>query len=121
MIEMASIFGKRRMKAVAAMHGSVFETNIETIGDRGFTLEKIIVWASCREPDQGPLHAGEKQAVEFLEGLLELDPGRRWSAKEALNHEFFTAPVEDEFEKAEREQQEEAEEKAHISAQELDG
>ena len=120
MIEMASIFGKRRMKAVAAMHGSVFETNIETIGDRGFTLEKIIVWASCREPDQGPLHVGEKQAVEFLEGLLELDPGRRWSAKEALNHEFFTAPVEDEFEKAEREQ-EEAEEKAHINVQEPDG
>lgn len=121
MIEMASIFGKRRMKVVAAMHGSIFETNIETIGDRGFTLEKIIVWASCREPDQGPLHAGEKQAVEFLEGLLELDPGRRWSAKETLNHEFFTAPVEDEFEKAEREQQEEAEEKACIIAQGVDG
>jgi cell division control protein 7 len=117
MIEMASIFGKRRMKAVAAMHGSIFETSIETIGDRGFTFEKIIIWASCREPDQGPLHAGEKQAVEFLEGLLELDPGRRWSAKEALNHEFFTAPVEDEFEKAEREQQEEAEEEARMHVQ----
>jgi len=120
MIEMASIFGKRRMKAVAAMHGSVFETNIETIGDRGFTFEKIIVWASCREPEQGPLHAGEKQAVDFLEGLLELDPGRRWSAKEALSHEFFTAPVEDEFEKAEREQQEAAEQEARMHGQGLE-
>ena len=120
MIEMASIFGKRRMKAVAAMHGSIFETNIESIGDRGFTLEKIISWASGRVPHQGPLHTGEKQAVEFLEGLLELDPGRRWSAKEALNHEFFVAPVEDEFEKAEREQLEEAEEEARMHAQALE-
>jgi cell division control protein 7 len=117
MIEIASIFGKRRMKAVAAMHGSIFETNIETIGDKGFTFEKIIVWASCREPEQGPLHAGERQAVDFLEGLLELDPGRRWSAKEALSHEFFTAPVEDGFEKAEREQQEAVEEEARMHNQ----
>jgi cell division control protein 7 len=108
MIEMSSIFGKRRMKAVAAMHGSVFETSIDTIGERGFTLEKIIVWASCRDKDQSLLRAGESQAVKFLEGLLELDPGKRWSAKEALNHEFFTAPAEDEAERAEREQQEAA-------------
>jgi serine/threonine protein kinase len=27
-----------------------------------------------------------------LEGLLELDPQRRCSAKEALGHEFFTRP-----------------------------
>ena len=120
MIEMASIFGKRRMKAVAAMHGSIFESNIETIGDKGFSFARIIIWASCREPDQGPLHEGEKQATDFLEGLLELDPGRRWSAKEALNHEFFTAPVEDDFEKAEREQQELAEEDARMHDQEFE-
>lgn len=114
MIEISSIFGKRRMKAVAAMHGSVFETNIETIGERGFTFEKLIIWASCREDKDAPLHAGEQQAVNFLEELLELDPGRRFSAKDALNHEFFTEPVEDEFERAEREEQEAAEEEARL-------
>ena len=107
-IEMSSIFGKRKMKNVAAIHGSVFETNIETIGERGYTLEKIVVWASCREKD-GPLRKGERQAVDFLGGLLELDVGKRWSAKEALNHDFFTTPVEEESERLEREQAENAE------------
>ena len=112
MIEMASIFGRKKMQAVAAMHGQLFETNIETIGDRGFTLEKIIIWASCREKEHDILGVGEAQAVSFLQGLLELDAGRRWSAKEALQHEFFTAPVEDEEERAEREEQERIEMKA---------
>ncbi|KAK5064571.1 hypothetical protein LTR84_000404 [Exophiala bonariae] len=103
MIEMASIFGRKKMQAAAAMHGQLFETNIETIGERGFTLEKIIIWASCREKENDTLRAGEAQAVNFLQGLLELDAGKRWSAKEALQHEFFTAPVEDEDERAERE------------------
>ena len=110
MIEMASIFGRKRMQAVAAMHGQLFETNIETIGERGFTLEKIIIWASCREKEHDTLRAGEAQAVSFLQGLLELDSGKRFSAKEALMHEFITAPVEDEEERAEREAQEAAEE-----------
>ncbi|KAL2441491.1 Cell cycle serine/threonine-protein kinase hsk1 [Exophiala dermatitidis] len=110
MIEMASIFGRRKMQTVAAMHGQLFETNIETIGERGFTLDKIIIWASCREKEHDTLRAGEAQAVSFLQGLLELDCHKRLSAKEALQHEFFTAPVEDEEERAEREAQEAVEE-----------
>ncbi|KIW61206.1 hypothetical protein PV05_01360 [Exophiala xenobiotica] len=110
MIEMASIFGRKKMQGVAAMHGQLFETNIETIGERGFTLEKIVLWASCREKEHDQLRAGEDQAVAFLQGLLELDPTKRWSAKEALQHEFFTSPVEDEEERAEREAQETIEE-----------
>ena len=74
----------------------MFETNIETIGEKGFTLERIVVWASCREKEQGPLSRAEGQAVAFLEGLLELDPQKRWSAKEALNHDFFVRPELDE-------------------------
>lgn len=118
MIEIASIFGKKKMQGVAAMHGSVFETNIETIGERGFTLEKIVLWAACREKEDGELHPGEVQAVHLLTGLLELDPNKRLSAKQALNHEFFTKPIEDDYERAEREYQERAEEDAAAQAEE---
>ncbi|OCT47717.1 Cell cycle serine/threonine-protein kinase hsk1 [Cladophialophora carrionii] len=110
MIEMASIFGRKKMQGVAGMHGQVFETNIETIGERGFSFEKIILWASCRERTSDTLRMGEEQAVEFLHGLLELDPHKRWSAKEALHHPFFTEPIEDEDEREEREAHEALEE-----------
>jgi len=110
MIEVASIFGRKKMQAVAAMHGSLFETNISTISDKGFTFEKIILWASCREKDGYTLRAGETQAVHLLQGLLELDPYRRYTAKEALQHDFFTSPIEDETERAEREAQDAVEE-----------
>jgi cell division control protein 7 len=103
MIEIASIFGKKRMKMCAAMHGSIFETSIETIGERGFTLQRIVVWASCRENEQGPLSKAELQAIEFLESLLELDPQKRLSAKEALAHDFFVRPEVDENEGLEAE------------------
>lgn len=118
MIEIASIFGKKKMQGVAAMHGSVFETNIETIGEKGFTLEKIVLWAACREKEEGELHPGEQQAVHLLTGLLELDPNKRLSAKQALNHEFFTKPIEDDYERAEREYQEQAEEEAAAQLEE---
>jgi cell division control protein 7 len=101
-IEIASIFGRKKMSAAAAQHGQIFESNIETMGDKGFSLEKIVRWASCREKEADDLHDGEQQAVKFLSCLLEMDPTKRFSATEALQHEFFTAPIEDEFEEAER-------------------
>ena len=58
MIEMASIFGTRRMKAAAVLHGQIFETNIPTIGEKGYGWEKLIKWASCVEE----LTESEKQA-----------------------------------------------------------
>ena len=115
LIEIASIFGKKKMQGVAAMHGSVFETNIPSIGDRGFNLEKIVLWASCRDgKPEDYLHPGECQAVQLLEGLLELDPKKRLSAQEALDQPFFTEPVEDVDEKEEREEQEAMEEEERL-------
>lgn len=114
MIEMSSIFGKKRMKTVAALHGSIFETNIDTIGDNGFPLERIIAWASCKEKTDAPLRAGELQAIRLLEKLLELDPNKRISAKQALQHDFFTKAVEDEQERTERLKREAQEEQETI-------
>jgi cell division control protein 7 len=116
MIEISSIFGRKKMQAVAAMHGQLYETNIETIGEKGFTLEKIIIWASCRAKETDRIREGEAQAVRLLQGLVELDVSQRLTAKEALRHEFFTRPVEDEEERAEREAHEaieDAEAEAH--------
>ncbi|CAG7997103.1 unnamed protein product [Penicillium salamii] len=89
MIEMSSIFGTRRMKAAAAMHGQIFETNIPTIGEKGYSWEKLVKWSSCVED----LTESEQQATRLLAGLMELDPSKRLSAADALQHEFFTDPV----------------------------
>lgn len=94
MIEIATIFGVKRMKQAALLHGTIFETNIPTIGQVGFTLEKIILWSTCRnEPgksgEPGTLSPEEKLAVKFLERCLDLDPNRRISAEDALRHEFL--------------------------------
>ncbi|OGE54201.1 hypothetical protein PENARI_c006G10924 [Penicillium arizonense] len=89
MIEMSSIFGTRRMKTAAAMHGQIFETNIPTIGEKGYSWEKLVKWSSCVED----LTESEEQATRLLSGLMELDPSKRLSAADALQHEFFTNPV----------------------------
>jgi len=89
MIEMSSIFGTRRMKTAAAMHGQIFETNIPTIGEKGYSWEKLVKWSSCVED----LTESEQQATQLLSGLMELDPSKRLSASEALQHEFFVNPI----------------------------
>ena len=48
MIEIATIFGVKKMKHCAYLHGTSFETTIPTIGQAGFSLEKIILWSTCR-------------------------------------------------------------------------
>ncbi|KAA8898814.1 kinase-like domain-containing protein [Sphaerosporella brunnea] len=93
-IEIATIFGKTRMRNCAALHGCVFDTTIPTIGDKGFTLEKIILWATNRTSgtkDDVPvvLSRGEQLAIQFLQRCFDLDPFRRISADEALRHPFL--------------------------------
>ncbi|KAJ5885304.1 hypothetical protein N7495_009814 [Penicillium taxi] len=94
MIEMSSIFGTRRMKVAAGMHGQIFETNIPTIGEKGYSWEKLVKWSSCVED----LTESEEQATRLLSGLLELDPTKRLSAEEALQHELFTNPIDHDME-----------------------
>lgn len=94
MIEIATIFGTKKMKQCAVMHGAVFETSIPTIGQQGFTFEKIVLWSTCRvegdsEEGESVLSEEEALAVQFLERCLDWDPNRRISAKEALRHEFL--------------------------------
>ncbi|KAI9837858.1 MAG: hypothetical protein M1819_006792 [Sarea resinae] len=95
MIEIATIFGAKRMKACALLHGNVFESTIPTIGERGYSLERIVLWSTCRNgkdengSGEQKLSTDEALAVRFLARCLELDPSRRISAEDALQHEFL--------------------------------
>ncbi|KAI1385155.1 kinase-like protein [Hypoxylon trugodes] len=101
MIEIATIFGSKRMKQAGQLHGCVFDTNIPTIGERGFSFEKIMLWSTCRsdggkDGKQNQLTEEEKGAIEFLSRCMDLDPMRRISAEEALKHEFLRVDPEGE-------------------------
>ena len=97
MIEIATMFGVTRMKKTAGLHGTMFETTIPTIGKIGFSLEKIILWSTCRNEGgtEGPLTDEEKLAVSFLEQCFELNPQKRISAEDALEHPFLKIKVKD--------------------------
>ncbi|KAG4430500.1 hypothetical protein IFR05_014024 [Cadophora sp. M221] len=102
MIEIATIFGTKRMKSCAYLHGTTFESNIPTIGSLGFTLEKIILWSTCRNDGgknsrEHPLSDEEILAVRFLERCFELDPNKRISAEEALEHPFLKTDMVDAY------------------------
>lgn len=89
MIEIATIFGNKRMKMAAQLHGCMFDTSIPTIGSSGFDLGKIIMWSTLREEKDQPFDEQERIAVDFLTRCLELDPSRRFSAEEALGHDLL--------------------------------
>ncbi|KJR87535.1 cell division control protein 7 [Sporothrix schenckii 1099-18] len=96
MIEIATIFGSKRMKIAGQLHGCMFETTIPTVGREGFSLERIILWSNCRIDNSKtlvPLSEDEKLAVKFLNRCLDLDPSSRISAEEALKHEFLSSKM----------------------------
>lgn len=92
-IELAHVFGRQKMRSCALIHGQVFDVTIPTIQDNGYSLEKIIIWSNNR---QGRSEDGQKyrlepeDMVDFLSRCLELDPDKRISSDEALQHPFLT-------------------------------
>ncbi|KAK9355412.1 kinase-like domain-containing protein [Lipomyces doorenjongii] len=98
MIEIASIFGKPKISACARLHGSIFDTNIPTVPDRGFKLEDIVDWAvtgtDIDETEASTrslvIEDPEKDLVfDFLTKCLEVDFRKRISAQDALRHQFL--------------------------------
>jgi cell division control protein 7 len=100
-IELCTIFGRKKMKETALLHGQVLQTNVTTIFEHGHGWEKILLWCLGRtkkEDGSGGLSTEELEAVEFLKCCLELDPAKRITAAEALQHPFLIncGPVADE-------------------------
>ena len=91
MIEIATIFGRSKIRTCAILHGAVFECTLNTIGDKGFPLSHIVQWSTSHTRPNEKMTLGDdvKDAVKFLEVLLELDPRKRISAKTALAHPFL--------------------------------
>ena len=92
MIEIATIYGRPKMRQCAALHGAVFECTIPTVGQSGFSLAHIVQWSTSatRPDDSEDLPLDVKETIKFLEQCLDLDPRRRISAKAALASKFLT-------------------------------
>lgn len=90
LIEIATIFGSRRMKNCAYMHGAIFDCTLPTVGEKGYALETIIKWSLDSYKDEADDLGPEiKECVRFLERCLELDPKKRISARAALANDFL--------------------------------
>ncbi|KAK5124542.1 hypothetical protein LTR85_001759 [Meristemomyces frigidus] len=92
-VELCCIFGKKRMKETALLHGQVLQTNVPTLSENGHGWEKILLWCTGRSkkgPDgEGGMSDEELAAIEFMKVCLELDPAKRITAEEALEHPFL--------------------------------
>lgn len=90
-IELCSIFGKKKMAETALLHGQVLQTNIPTISDNGHSWEKILLWCLGRSKrdSNGGLTEEEYDAVAFMQLCLELNPAKRITAEEALEHPWL--------------------------------
>lgn len=92
-IELCTIFGKKRMRDAALLHGQVLHTNLPTVADTGHSWEKIILWCTHRSKKgsdgNGGLSQEELEAIEFMKVCFVLDPNKRITAKEALQHPFL--------------------------------
>uniref|UniRef100_A0A060TBK4 non-specific serine/threonine protein kinase n=1 Tax=Blastobotrys adeninivorans TaxID=409370 RepID=A0A060TBK4_BLAAD len=98
LLELASVFGRRKMELCGLLHGSVFETNIPTLKNYPYSFEQLVSWCrtcySSSQPDRGyrmiKFSSSEKLALDLLAKTLHLDPRSRYSAHQVLEHPFFT-------------------------------
>lgn len=88
MIEIATIFGKQRMRGCAYLHGAVWDCNIPTIGEKGYPLSQIVQWSTSEKVGEH-MDQETKETVKFLEQCLQLDPSKRISARAALANDFL--------------------------------
>jgi len=86
LIETATIFGRAKMRQAALLHGSTFETNIPTIGEKGHTFPRLIEWANQMEQNSFVPNSFERLAIDLLQNIMEVDANQRVDAATALKH-----------------------------------
>ncbi|PWN53037.1 kinase-like protein [Violaceomyces palustris] len=95
LLELATIFGKRRMEQCALLHNRTFLCNIPSIEQGGQRIVDFIVKLNprLREAGSHPDPDGHKedveQALDLARACLHLDCTRRWTANQILNHPFL--------------------------------
>ena len=88
MAETAILFGSVKMKALGAKLRTLFnvdrtfDSNLPSITEQGIPFKKLLYHLR-------PLFKTDATSLEFLQGLLDLDPTTRLTAKQALEHPWF--------------------------------
>ncbi|PKI84219.1 non-specific serine/threonine protein kinase [Malassezia vespertilionis] len=96
LLELATIFGQRRMEQCAMLHNRTFASNLPTVDHAGKRIPELIqqIRPALFEVEEGhPDPAAYRQQVQHVVHLanvcLYLDCTRRWTAKRVLQHAFF--------------------------------
>ncbi|KAJ2649069.1 Cell division control protein 7 [Coemansia sp. RSA 1250] len=84
LLEIAVLFGRLEMERAVSQLGRTFLTNVPTVKDRGIRFESLAKAYNAEEyPNLPP------DVFDLLRRLLTLDPEKRITASEALQHSFI--------------------------------
>lgn len=81
--EIGIIFGHSEMRKAASLYGRVWKSNLPTIVEKGFMFEFLVRHLN-------PNMEFDKNAVDLLKKMLDLNYETRITAKNALEHPFFS-------------------------------
>ena len=101
LLELATIFGARRMEQCAMLHNRTFASNLPTVDHAGRRIPELIQHVRpelfeppADHPDPGEYRRQVQQVVHLANVCLYLDCTRRWTARRLLRHAFFQDLVE---------------------------
>lgn len=99
LVELTSIFGKLAMRKCAAQHDCSFETTLASLHDRPISFTRLIHWStdSARKMDDSTDSREQAMAISFLDLCMTLDPWRRITAADALDHMFLSTIDADDY------------------------
>ncbi|KAL4402408.1 Cell division control protein 7 [Malassezia pachydermatis] len=96
LLELATIFGQRRMEQCAMLHNRTFSCNLPTVDHAGRRVPDLIQHIRpelfeppADHPDPTDYRQQVQQVVHLASVCLYLDCTRRWTAQRLLKHAFF--------------------------------